>query len=349
MNRPVSLPFQQWPRADQSMWSALTTPGDLLGDTGGLAHLRTTSLGGLVKFYGRWLEWLVRFDRATLELPPAERATPARLAGWLASLDHVAAPTRATLVNGVLIVLRAASPEAGWRLQSLQAKALIRAARREVSSRKTGRILSSAVLLQAGRRLAEIDANSASTPLKANLMRRDGTMIAFFAVLPIRLRAFSELTLGTSVQVTESQISIVLTGDMTKNRRPWEAPVPDALEPILRRYIAEVRPWLQSRSNQPHPFLWVGRMGRPLSYRTMSNTIPNVTGHILGVKVSPHLFRDAAATTLTRLSPDDTRLIRPLLAHSSDAIAERHYNHAKSIEAGRDHARLIERLTKENA
>jgi integrase/recombinase XerD len=347
MKRTVSLPFLEWPSEDQALWSSLTTPGDLLGDAGGLAHQRATSLAGLVKFYGRWLEWLVNADPAALDLPPAERATPMRLAGWIASLGHVAAPTRSTLVNGVLTVVKAARPGADWRLQTLQAKALQRAARKAESYRKVGRILSSPILLQAGRKLAEQDATVASTPLKARLMQRDGTMITFLAVLPIRLRAFSELELGTSVVVSHSSISIVLTPDMTKNGRPWETPVPDGLDPVLRHYITEVRPWLIARSSAPHPRLWVGRLGKPLAYRTIINTIPAVTGRLLGVKVSPHLFRDAATTTLTRLSPDDTRLIRPMLAHSSDAIAERHYNHAKSIEAGRDHARLIERLTQE--
>lgn len=348
MTRPISLPLKDWPSADRAMWSALITPGDLLGETGALAHLRATSVAGLVKCYGRWLEWLVRSDPAVLSMPPGERATPARLAAWVTSLAHLAAPTQATLVNGAVYILRAAAPNADWRKQVLQVNALIRAARRASSPRKTGRVLSSSVLLDAGLKLAEQDAHNANTALNTHLMRRDGTMIAFLSVLPIRLRAFSELELGTSVLMTETRISILLSADMMKNARPWEAVVPNALEPLLRRYITEVRPWLLARSDQPHGSLWVGRMGEPLAYRTLSNIIPNVTFRTLGVRVSPHLFRDAMATTVARESPADTRLIRPLLAHSSDAIAERHYNHAKGIEVGRAHMSLIERLSKEH-
>jgi len=316
MKRPVSLPLREWPAADQVLWSSLTTPGDLLGNAGGLAHYRATSLAGLVKFYGRWLEWLFTSDPAALEVPPAERATPERLRGWIAALGHVAAPTRSTLVYGVLTVLKAAEPAGDWRQQSRQVKSLQRAARTAVSHRKAGRILASPVLLQAGRNRAERDAPAASTSLKAQLMWRDGTMIAFLAVPPIRLRAFSELQLGTSMVVGPSAITIALTPDMTKNRRPWETPVPEALEPLLRHYITEVRSRLLAQSQAQHPFLWVGRLGKPMTYKTICNKTPTVTGRLLGVKVSPHLFRDAAATTLTRLSPDDTRLIRPLLARA---------------------------------
>ncbi len=112
-------------------------------------------------------------------------------------------------------------------------------------------------------------------------------------------------------------------------------------------YIEEVRPWLMQRRGERHQILWVGRMGKPLDYATIANTIPKVTKRELGVAVSPHLFRDAAATTLVRLSPKDTRSIRALLGHSSFETAERHYIHAMGIEAGRDYATVIANLTKE--
>lgn len=70
----------------------------------------------------------------------------------------------------------------------------------------------------------------------------------------------------------------------------------------------------------------------------------NVTEKLTGVRVSPHLFRDTAATTLARSSPDAARLIKPVLAHASGGTAERHYIQANSIEAGRDYADVISRL-----
>ncbi|MDG1128829.1 MAG: hypothetical protein P8N68_06980, partial [Paracoccaceae bacterium] len=61
---------------------------------------------------------------------------------------------------------------------------------------------------------------------------------------------------------------------------------------------------------------------------------------------SAHLFRDAAATTLARISPESARLIRPVLAHSGSRTAERHYIHAQTIEAGRDYVAVVQRLKK---
>lgn len=61
---------------------------------------------------------------------------------------------------------------------------------------------------------------------------------------------------------------------------------------------------------------------------------------------SVHYVKDAAATTLSRLSSESARLIRPVLAHSGSRTAERHYIHAQTIDAGRDYASLITRLKK---
>lgn len=63
-----------------------------------------------------------------------------------------------------------------------------------------------------------------------------------------------------------------------------------------------------------------------------------------GRGISPHFFRDAAATTLARMSSESARLISPVLAHSGFRTAERHYIHARTIDAGLDYASLIKRL-----
>ena len=345
MSRLASLPLINWPEADKAVWADLTAPGDALDQGGALSHLRATSQAGLIKRYGRWLEYLYQVHPETISERPAWRATPERVRDWCASLEHIAPPTRLTYVNGALQVLREAEPENDWRLQCRLLKSLTREVRRWDSPRKIGRIFPGPVLLEAACDLAGPTAAAANTPLNAALMRRNGTMIALFTLAPIRLRSFSELTLGRSVLVTQKQITLVLSGDMTKNHLPWEVLAPPALETLLREYIHEVRPWLMRNLERPHDALWVGRMGEPYSYRTIANTIPAATCRQLGVPVSPHLFRDAAATTIAQMAPENVLSIAPILGHSSSGIVERHYNHATAIEAGRDYAKVITELT----
>ncbi len=342
------LPIANWPEADRDMWESLLRHGGPLDDRGPLSHLRLTSLATLEYRYSRWLGWLARFEPDSVLEPPADRATMTRLLAWLDALDHLAPMSKLMFVNGALRVLRAATPELDWRPQRRLEASLKANAGRCGSERKRGRVLSSAVLLDAGIKLAGPRADTATTGLRAAKWRRDGTMVAMLALMPMRRRAFAGLRLGQSIHVTESEILVVLHEEMTKTGVPWEAPVPAQVAPLLHCYLSDTRPWLMARGGQHHDYLWVDDCGAPffgLNY--FGNKIAAITTQIAGVRVPPHFFRDAAATTLARISPEAARLIRPILAHSTLGTAERHYIQAGSIEAGRDYATMIKRMKRD--
>ena len=54
-----------------------------------------------------------------------------------------------------------------------------------------------------------------------------------------------------------------------------------------------------------------------------------------GKALNPHLFRDAAATTLAISSPKHVRSAAPLLGHRTFTTTERHYIQAKGLDAHR--------------
>jgi integrase len=54
-----------------------------------------------------------------------------------------------------------------------------------------------------------------------------------------------------------------------------------------------------------------------------------------GVAINPHLFRDAAATTMAIADPANVRLAAPLLGHRTFATTERYYRQARALEAHR--------------
>lgn len=340
------LPRTAWPVADRMMWDALHTKAGPFDNPGALAHLRQTSSNTLEVRYGRWMKWLEANDPDVLSLPPAERASLTRLQHWLDTLAHTKPMSRLMFVDGVLRVLRAADPDIDWTMQLRLLAGLKRAAGRGDPTRKQGRILSSKVLLKAGLVYANADAEAVPNILKRMICQRDGMMIALLALLPIRRRSFCELELGQSVHLTEDEIIISLSEDMTKTGVPWEAAVPLQIATLLRRYVAEVRPVLLARGGARHDILWVGMRGEIMGENYIGSRIGDVTLRLTGKRVSPHLFRDCAATTLARLSPESARLIRPVLAHSGFRTAERHYIHAQTIDAGRDYAAVVQRLKK---
>ncbi len=342
MNTPLALPFDAWPDTDKRMWTALFHRGGLLDDTGALSHLRLTTQDMLSKSYGRWIGWQGKADPSALLEPPSQRFSPDKLTAWLEDLSHTSPVTQHMFASSVFWVLSSAEPDRDWAAQGRAIKWLDHKARRHQSPRKQGRVVSSAVLFEAGLRYAGPEADAASTPLKSAKFRRDGAMVALLSLMPMRRRSFIELDLEKSFEVTRDHITVRLSGDMTKNGLPWDAPVPKALEPALRRYVEETRPWFLSRGGQSHTVLWVDNRGAPYAAPYFGGRICRITEHLTGVRVSPHLFRDAAATTLSRASPKDARLIRPLLAHASYDIAERHYIQASTIEAGRDYAQILD-------
>jgi integrase/recombinase XerD len=61
------------------------------------------------------------------------------------------------------------------------------------------------------------------------------------------------------------------------------------------------------------------------------------TRDAFGVAVNPHLFRDAAATTLAIADPGNVRVAAPLLGHRTFATTERYYQQAKSLQAHRQY------------
>ena len=54
-----------------------------------------------------------------------------------------------------------------------------------------------------------------------------------------------------------------------------------------------------------------------------------------GVAINPHLFRDAAATTMAIADPANVRLAAPLLGHRTFTTTERYYRQARALDAHR--------------
>jgi integrase len=51
--------------------------------------------------------------------------------------------------------------------------------------------------------------------------------------------------------------------------------------------------------------------------------------------MTPHLFRDAAATAIAIHDPEHVNNIMPVLGHATLTTSEQHYNQAQGLEAGR--------------
>jgi len=70
--------------------------------------------------------------------------------------------------------------------------------------------------------------------------------------------------------------------------------------------------------------------------------ISKITLQTLGVDVSPHLFRTAAATTAAMFAPATPHLASALLGHTDPRITDEHYKRTSSVNAAKAYAALIQ-------
>jgi integrase/recombinase XerD len=176
-------------------------------------------------------------------------------------------------------------------------------------------------------------------PLDAAITHRDGLLIGFLALIPLRRRNLADLVLERTL-VKEGTTWIVAFGqDDTKTHAPFEIGVPDVLRAPLETYLDRRRPVLTARSGRwARPIegaLWVSKDGSPMTQMAIYDRVRARTKEHFGVAINPHLFRDAAATTMAIADPANVRLAAPLLGHRTFATTEKYYRQARAQEAHR--------------
>ena len=152
--------------------------------------------------------------------------------------------------------------------------------------------------------MVEAEAAHHVTPLKRARGFRNGLMIAFLAVMPIRLKNFAALSLGKHLVKYQGKWQLIISAADTKSQRSDERPVPGFIAAYLDKYIETHRPLLKPKSSE----LWVSTYGGALSYSGCEQIITETTRATLGVPISPHLFRASAASTAYFYAGDQPHL-----------------------------------------
>ena len=86
---------------------------------------------------------------------------------------------------------------------------------------------------------------------------------------------------------------------------------------------------------RPGEALWLSTDGSPMTKMAIYDRIVARTGKGLGRAISPHLFRDCAATSIAIDDPAHIGIASRLLGHRGSRTAELFYNQARGIEASR--------------
>jgi integrase len=112
------------------------------------------------------------------------------------------------------------------------------------------------------------------------------------------------------------------------------------LNPSIDLYLNQSRPLLLGST--PTDALWISSItGRPFTKNNLSTLISKVTLQTVGIDVSPHLFRTAAASTAAAYGSNTPHLASALLNHTDPRVTEEHYNRATSVSASKAYADII--------
>ncbi len=171
---------------------------------------------------------------------------------------------------------------------------------------------------------------------------RDGLMIALLGHVPLRYKNFAALEIGRDVIKEDDAWSIVIPPEDTKTRTYLDFQIPESISDQFVTYLNFVRPRMLRHFGCNA--LWVSPKGGPLSYSAVAPVVTRHTTERLGIRITPHDARDAAATTWAIASPDKVGISRDLLAHADLRTTEKHYNRARGNEASRAHSRVLARL-----
>ena len=333
------LPLQQWPDEDRKLWQAACAPADPLDEhIGARTNLSAVSNCNVEKGYGRWLTFLRINEPGCLAKAPANRITRERVMAYVDCLVRLRNGTAAILSRlkelGAAAKVMAPSQDWGF-LNRLSSK--IRVGHKPVRDKSNLKL--SDELLDLG--LLLFDRATRVQGLSAAVLHRDGLLIALLALVPLRRRNLAGLLIGRNMVDINGTWLIALDAAEMKTHAPIEIGWPEELAAPLFTYLTVHRPLLSSRvgrwSKPIDSALWVSSHGSPMTEMGIYLRVRQHTRGAFGVAINPHLFRDAAATTLAIADPENVRVAAPLLGHRTFTTTERHYQQAKSLEAHRQY------------
>jgi integrase len=196
-------------------------------------------------------------------------------------------------------------------------------------------------LVEAGLTLVTEAAGFAKNDLVRARGVRNGLMIVLLALCPIRLKNFAGLEIGRTFKEVHGNWWIALPSISTKSRRPDERRVPALLNRPIEIYLNQSRPALIG-SRPPSSELWISSTtGEAMTKKNLGTLISKITLETLGVDVSPHLFRTAAASMAAAYGGNTPHLASAILNHTDPRVTDEHYIRSTSVSAAKIYAEMV--------
>jgi integrase len=339
------LPFTSWPIRVQERWAAAFRAGDRFDESGCGAHLADTTRKARQESCGRFLGFLSANHPDRMSASPEawiDRSIVAEYVSWR-SCSAIAIAIDLQNLRGALSLI---CPDTDWSWLLAIATRIEAAAPRQ---RTKYHLVTSDRLYALGIELMDRAVADAAprTRIAHALQYRDGLLIAFLALVPLRRRTLAALRIDRH---------FAKVGDF------WELDIPArdtktgcALDYRLsKEFSARIDLYLERfRGSMPgadkHASCWPSLQSCPMCSDAIYGAVYRRTKDALGFGVNLHRFRHAAASFWSAHDPVNVRGVKDLLGQASFKTTEAHYIMAQSRLAGRALARVIGDLAKKPA
>jgi site-specific recombinase XerD len=335
-----SLPVQEWPQADRRASEEARRPGTRLKPGGRASRFAEASLKDFITRYGAYLGFLQRRGILNLKAPTATQVTRSNVKAYVDELKaRVSSVTTWNCIYKLRRMSQLLNPKMdfAWLVEIEQELALVM-----VPRSKFDRLVLTHRLVEAGLTLiAEAEKNVKSAFERAQAIR-NGLMIVILALSQIRLKNFVALEIGGTFKEVKGSWWISVPASSTKNKRWIEKRILNVFNHAIALYLKEARPILVKSPGFDNS-LWISsRTGRRFTYKNLGTLISKITFRALGVDVSPHLFRTAAASTAAVKLPEFPHLSSALLGQADLSVADKHYKCTTSLNAANVYGDLIQ-------
>jgi integrase len=187
-------------------------------------------------------------------------------------------------------------------------------------------------------------------PIKAALTAQLAVAIAILSFAPIRLSNLVNIELEKNL-IKPGGLNtpswLVFPHYDVKNRVDLNFPFDQPLTDLIDEYIHEFRPAVLRGANGP--YLFPGEGGAPKVANTFGSQITNRIEKAVGLRITVHQFRHAAAAIYLKHRPGDYEFVRRVLAHRSIETTTKFYCGLQTTQATEQFGKLIRQQIKFDA
>jgi len=184
-------------------------------------------------------------------------------------------------------------------------------------------------------------------PIKAGISAQLAVAIAILTFAPIRLGNLVSIELGQNLIKPgglNTPYWLVFPNYDVKNKVDLNFQFDQLLTDLIDEYVHEFRPALLRGTNAS--WLFPGEGGQPKNKLLFSKQITERIQKAVGLRITPHQFRHAAAAIYLKHHPGEYETVRRLLGHRDIQTTIRFYCGLETMQATEEFGKLIRKQIK---